>query len=176
MKQKLMIKLTAVVTIVATLLGGCGVLGETKIAYEPFEKALDEGDMATAMSAGKDGYAHVGEHVIYSTYEDKEDGKHSKVIYQTTEGIYNTKEKKLYGSTTQEIATDIESKEDTAPNENYKSEHIYDADIMYADGKVTSANPNVDISHVSFLLNQLQGIGKLTPDEDTKGGSESSRS
>ncbi|CAM4179644.1 hypothetical protein BAMA_19845 [Bacillus manliponensis] len=172
MKQKLMIKLTAVVTTVATLLGGCGIVGETKIAYEPFEKALDEGDMAKVMSAGEDGYAHVGEQVIFSTREAKEDGKHIKTIYQTTNGVYNSTEKKLYGSTTQKIATKIKSKEDPTSVENYKSEHIYDADIMYADGKVTSVNPDVDISHVSFLLDQLQGIGKLTPDEDTQGGSE----
>ncbi|WP_369899952.1 DUF3952 domain-containing protein [Bacillus manliponensis] len=172
MKQKLMIKLTAVVTTVATLLGGCGIVGETKIEYERLVKALDEGDMATVMSAGEDGYAYVEEQVIFSTREDKEDGVHKKVVYQTTEGIYNAKEKNLYGSTAQSIVTDIEKEEDPTSRENYNEEDIYETDIVYKGGTVNSSNPNVDTSYVPFLLDRLQGIGKLTPNEDTKKGSE----
>ncbi|WP_414629820.1 DUF3952 domain-containing protein [Bacillus mycoides] len=71
-------------TIVASLLGGCS-LGETKIEYEPFVKALDEGDMTKVMSASDDGYASVTQRGIYSTYEEKEDGRHVKSIYQNTE-------------------------------------------------------------------------------------------
>ncbi|WP_369899948.1 DUF3952 domain-containing protein [Bacillus manliponensis] len=152
MKRKLMIRFV-VVTIVATLLGGCGIVGETKIEYERPVKALDEGDMATVMSAG-------------------EDGEHSKTVYQTTEGIYNTKEKILYGDTTQEIVTDIEKEENLISRENYKDEHIYDANIMYTDGKVTSANPNVDVSYIKMIIDSLQGIAELEPTNDTKGGSE----
>ena len=172
MKQKLMIKLIAVITIVATLLGGCGFLGETKIEYERLVKALDEGDMATVMSAGEDGYARVIEEVIFSTYEDKEDGEHKKVVYQTTDGIYNTREKIFYGNTVQNIVTDILNEEDPTSRENYNKERMYEANIMYTDGGITSSNPNVDISYIVFLLDRLQGIGKLTPSKDTKGGSE----
>ena len=35
--------------------------------------------------------------------EEKEDGTHSKTIYQTTEGIYNTIEKKLFGEAIQTV-------------------------------------------------------------------------
>ena len=49
-----------------------------------------------------------GQRGIYSTFEQKEDGEHSKTIRQTTEGVYNTKDKILYGNTIQTIATDIE--------------------------------------------------------------------
>ena len=47
---------------------------------------------------------------IYSTYEQKEDGEHSKTIYQTSKGIYNTKDKSLYGNTTQEITSEVDNK------------------------------------------------------------------
>ncbi|OSY00606.1 hypothetical protein S2E19_04561 [Bacillus mycoides] len=85
MKKK--VKGMIIMTIVASLLGGCS-LGETKIDYEPFVKALDEGDMKRVMSASDDGYAHVTQRGIYSMYEQKEDGEHSKTIRQTTEGVY----------------------------------------------------------------------------------------
>src|SRR6476620_410117 len=104
MKLKKKVKMMIVMTIVAGLLSGCS-FGETKIEYERFVKALDEGDMKTVMSASDDGYAHVTQRGIYSAYEEKEDGEHSKTIRQTTEGVYNTKDKSLYGDTTQEIAT-----------------------------------------------------------------------
>ncbi len=106
MKLKKKAKVMIVMTIVASLFSGCS-FWETKIEYEPFVKALDEGDMKTVMSASDDGYAHVTQRGIYSRYEEKEDGEHKKTIYQTTEGVYNTKDKSLYGETTQEITTDI---------------------------------------------------------------------
>ena len=43
--------------------------------------------MKTVMSASDDGYAYVKERSIYGTFEEKEDGTHSKTIYQTTEGF-----------------------------------------------------------------------------------------
>ncbi|WP_142316478.1 DUF3952 domain-containing protein, partial [Bacillus thuringiensis] len=96
---------------------------EEKIEYEPFVKALDEGDMKKVMSASDDGYAFVEQRGIYSTYEQKEDGEHSKTIYQTSEGIYNTKDKSLYGNTTQEITSEVD-------NKNYKEEVNYSTNIM----------------------------------------------
>ena len=107
MKLKKKAKVMIVVSIVASLLSGCG-FGETKIEYERFVKALEEEDMSTVMSASDDGYAYVAQRGIYSTFEQKEDGEHSKTIRQTTEGVYNTKDKILYGDTIQTIATDIE--------------------------------------------------------------------
>ena len=62
------------------------------------------------MSASDDGYAYVKQRGIYSTYEQKEDGEHSKTIYQTSKGIYNTKDKSLYGNTTQEITSEVDNK------------------------------------------------------------------
>ncbi|PEK34362.1 hypothetical protein CN586_31280, partial [Bacillus toyonensis] len=73
MKLKKKAKVMIVVSIVASLLSGCG-FGETKIEYERLVKALDEGDMKTVMSASDDGYAYVKQRGIYSTYEQKEDG------------------------------------------------------------------------------------------------------
>ena len=64
--------------------------------------------MKTVMSASDDGYAYVTQRGIYSTFEQKEDGEHSKTIRQTTEGVYNTKDKSLYGEAIQTVATDIE--------------------------------------------------------------------
>ena len=55
-----------------------------------------------------------------STYEEKEDGEHSRIIYQTTHGIYNVKENDLYGKTTQKIATDIKNDKNVGSNQNYK--------------------------------------------------------
>ena len=80
--------------------------------------------MKTVMSASDDGYAYVKQRGIYSTYEQKEDGEHSKTIYQTSKGIYNTKDKSLYGNTTQEITSEVD-------NKNYKEEVNYSTNIMY---------------------------------------------
>lgn len=44
MKLKKKAKVMIVVSIVASLLSGCG-FGEKQIDYKPFVKALDEGDM-----------------------------------------------------------------------------------------------------------------------------------
>ena len=66
--------------------------------------------MKKVMSASDDGYAYVKQRGIYSTYEQKEDGEHSKTIYQTSKGIYNTKDKSLYGNTTQEITSEVDNK------------------------------------------------------------------
>ena len=54
MKLKKKVKMMIVMSIVASLLSGCG-FGETKIEYERLVKALDEGDMKTVMSASDDG-------------------------------------------------------------------------------------------------------------------------
>ncbi|MFD0770370.1 DUF3952 domain-containing protein [Bacillus sp. CGMCC 1.60114] len=169
MKMKKKVKGMIIMTIVAALLGGCG-LGETKINYETFVKALDEGDMAKVMSASDDGYAYVKQRGIYSTYEEKEDGRHSKTIYQTTEGIYNTKDKSLYGDTTQEITTDIDNKKEKWTNKNYKEEVVYSTNIMYKNGLVQSPNSNLDVSYVNLIVDRLKGIGKLKmkPGDDTK--------
>ncbi|MEI4803205.1 DUF3952 domain-containing protein [Bacillus sp. FJAT-51639] len=153
------VKVLLVMAIVATLLGGCS-LGETKIKYEPFVKALDEGDMTKVMSASDDGYAHVTQRGIYCAYEEKEDGEHSKIIRQTTEGVYNTKDKSLYGDTTQTIATDIENPKEKGTNENYKKETVYSTNIMYRNGQVQS-DSNVDVSYVNLIVDRLKGIGKL---------------
>ncbi|MDR4189452.1 DUF3952 domain-containing protein [Bacillus pseudomycoides] len=168
MKLKKKAKVMIVMTIVAGLLSGCS-FGETKIEYERFVKALDEGDMKTVMSASDDGYAHVTQRGIYSAYEEKEDGEHSKTIRQTTEGVYNTKDKSLYGDTTQESATNIDKKNEKKTNKNYKNETIYSTNIMYKNGQVQS-DSNVDVSYVNLIVDRLKGIGKLKmkPGDDTK--------
>ncbi|PJN52119.1 DUF3952 domain-containing protein [Bacillus mycoides] len=168
MKKKKKVKWMIIMTIVASLLGGCS-FGETKIEYEPFVKALEEGDMTKVMSASDDGYAHVTQRDIYSTYEEKEDGRHVKSIYQNTEGVYNTKDKSLYGGTTQEITTDIENEKEKRTNENYKEGTVYSANIMYKNGQVQS-DSNVDVSYVNLIVDRLKGIGKLKmkPGNDIK--------
>ncbi|PEP50346.1 DUF3952 domain-containing protein, partial [Bacillus pseudomycoides] len=150
MKLKKKAKVMIVMTIVASLFSGCG-FGETKIDYERFVKALDEGDMTKVMSASDDGYASVTQRGIYSTYEQKEDGRHIKRIYQTTEGVYNTKDKSLYGGTTQEITTDIDNRKKESTNENYKEETVYSTNIMYKNGQVQS-DSNVDVSYVNLIV------------------------
>ena len=122
MKLKKKARMMIVLLIVSSLLSGCG-FRETKIEYERLVKALDEGDMKTVMSASDDGYAYVKQRGIYSTYEQKEDGEHSKTIYQTSKGIYNTKDKSLYGNTTQEITSEVD-------NKNYKEEVNYSTNTL----------------------------------------------
>ncbi|MFI8708231.1 DUF3952 domain-containing protein [Bacillus sp. NPDC077411] len=166
MKKK--VKVLLVMTIVATLLGGCS-LGGTKIEYERLVKALDEGDMKTIMTPSDDGYAYVQERGIYSTYEKKGEETHSRIIYQTTEGVYNTKDKSLYGDTTQSIVTDIENEKEVWTNKNYKKETVYSTNIMYKKGQGISSNQNLDVSTVKFIIDRLQGIGKLKPKDDRAG-------
>ncbi|MCR8858517.1 hypothetical protein COL32_29945 [Bacillus pseudomycoides] len=168
MKLKKKAKVMIVMTIVASLFSGCS-FGETKIDYERFVKALDDGDMMKVMSASDDGYASVTQRGIYSTYEQKEDGRHIKRIYQTTEGVYNTKDKSLYGGTTQEITTDIDNRKKESTNENYKEETVYSTNIMYKNGQVQS-DSNVDVSYVNLIVDRLKGIGKLKmkPGDDIK--------
>ena len=153
MKLKKKAKVMIVVSIVASLLSGCG-FGEKQIDYKPFVKALDEGDMRKVMSASDDGYAYVKQRGIYSTYEQKEDGEHRKTIYQTSEGIYNTKDKSLYGSTTQAVTSAVDSKDN-------KKEGVYRTNIMYKNGQVKSPDSNLDVSYVNLIVDRLKGIGKL---------------
>ncbi|MEK3929306.1 MULTISPECIES: DUF3952 domain-containing protein [Bacillus] len=141
------------IIIAISLLQACSFF-EEKIEYEPFVKALDEGDMKKVMSASDDGYAYVKQRGIYSTYEQKEDGEHSKTIYQTSTGVYNIKDKSLYGNTTQEITSEVD-------NKNYKEEVNYSTNIMYQNGQVQSPDSNLDVSYVNLIVDRLKGIGKL---------------
>lgn len=143
---------TIVIT-VTFLLSECN-FRETKIEYERLVKALDEEDMSTVMSASDDGYAYVTQRGIYSTFEQKEDGEHSKTIYQTSKGIYNTKDKSLYGNTTQEITSEVD-------NKNYKEEVNYSTNISYENGQVQSTDSSLDVSYVNLIVDRLKGIGKL---------------
>ncbi|WP_411470087.1 DUF3952 domain-containing protein [Bacillus thuringiensis] len=162
MKLKKKARMMIVLLIVSSLLSGYG-FGETKIEYEPFVKALDEGDMKKVMSASDDGYAFVEQRGIYSTYEQKEDGEHRNTIYQTSEGIYNTKDKSLYGNTTQEVTSAVDSKDN-------KEEVVYRTNIMYKNGQVQSPESNLDVSYVNLIVDRLKGIGKLKmkPGDDIK--------
>ncbi|HEK9103047.1 DUF3952 domain-containing protein [Bacillus pfraonensis] len=168
MKKKA--KVLMLMAIVGSLLSGCSFF-ETKIKYEPFVKALDEGDMKTVMSASDDGYAHLEERVIHSTFEEKEDGIHEKNVYQTTDGVYNTKGKNLYGSTTQTVITEIDTRKEKDKIKNYKKEKIYSTNIKYENGQVQSTNLSLDVSQVKLLMDRLHGVGKLKmkPGDDKKG-------
>lgn len=166
MKLKKKVKMMIVMSIAANLLSGCD-FGETKIEHERLVKALDEGGMKAVMSASDDGY--VKERSIYGIFEEKEDGTHSKTIYQTTEGIYNTIEKKLFGETTEEIATNIKNEKEKADISNYKEEEIYHTNIMYEGGEVKTIKTAFDVSAVKLIMDRLQGIKDLKPSEDTKG-------
>ncbi|ALZ62199.1 hypothetical protein FORC13_3138 [Bacillus cereus] len=152
--------ITIIITI--SLLQACSFF-EEKIEYELFVKALDEGDMKKVMSASDDGYAFVEQRGIYSTYEQKEDGEHRNTIYQTSEGIYNTKDKSLYGNTTQEVTSAVDSKDN-------KEEVVYRTNIMYKNGQVQSPESNLDVSYVNLIVDRLKGIGKLKmkPGDDIK--------
>ncbi|PEM35053.1 hypothetical protein COE80_16895 [Bacillus pseudomycoides] len=170
MKLKKKAKVMIVMTIVASLFSGCG-FGETKIEYERFVKALDEGDMKTVMSASDDGYAHLEERVIHSTLEEKEDGIYKKNVYQTTDGVYNTKEKNLYGSTTQTVTTKIDTRKEKDKIKNYNKEKVYSTNIKYENGQVQSTNLSLEVSLVKLLMDRLHGVGKLKmkPGDDKRG-------
>ncbi|PGS72552.1 hypothetical protein COC69_24740 [Bacillus cereus] len=164
-------KVSKMITIIITisLLQACSFF-EEKVEYEPFIKALDEGDMKKVMSASDDGYAFVEQRGIYSTFEQKEDGEHSKTIRQTTEGVYNTKDKSLYGEAIQTVMTDIEKDKGKRTNENYKKETIYSTHVKYENGQVKSSDSNLDVSYVNLIVDRLNGIGKLKmkPEDDMK--------
>ncbi|AQY38659.1 hypothetical protein B4918_11985 [Bacillus thuringiensis] len=161
MNKKRVSKMITII-IAISLLQACSFF-EKKIDYEPFVKALDEGDMKKVMSASDDGYAYVKQRGIYSTYEQKEDGEHSKTIYQTSKGIYNTKDKSLYGNTTQEITSKVD-------NKNYREEVNYSTNISYENGQVQSMDSSLDVSYVNLIVDRLKGIGKLKmkPGDDIK--------
>ncbi|MDM5188387.1 DUF3952 domain-containing protein [Bacillus sp. DX4.1] len=173
MKKKKQVKVMIVMTILATLFSGCS-FGETKIEYERLVKALDEGDTKTIMSASDDGYASVKEAASYSTFEEKEDGKHIRTIYQTTSGVYNIKEKNLYGTTTQKVTTDIKNEKNIGNNKNYKKENVYSKSVRYANNQLKTPSQNLDVSYVKLMFERLQGISKLKPSEDKKRFSEPS--
>ena len=69
MKLKKKAKVMIVVSIVASLLSGCG-FGETKIEYERFVKALEEEDMSTVMSASDEGM-HMWPNEVYIVHLNK---------------------------------------------------------------------------------------------------------
>ncbi|MDM5188345.1 DUF3952 domain-containing protein [Bacillus sp. DX4.1] len=174
MKKKKKVKGMIIMTIVASLLGGCGsskpeALKGTKIEYERLVKALDEGDMQMVMTQSDDGYAYVEEQGIYSTDEKKGDEEHTKVIYQTTEGVYYTKDKSLYGNTGQRVVTKIENEKEKGPLKSYKEEDVYNTNIMYKKGQGINSNQSLDVSNVKLIIDRLQGIGKLKPKNDRAG-------
>ncbi|MED1903324.1 hypothetical protein CN300_04605 [Bacillus thuringiensis] len=173
MKLKKKAKMMIVLSIIANLLSGCG-FGETKIEYERLVKALDEGDMKTVMSASDDGYAYVKEETSDSTYEEKEDGEHSRIIYQTTHGVYNVKEDDLYGKTTQKVATDIKNDKNVGSNQNYKKETVYSTNLKNEKSRSIAQNQGIDVSYVKIMFRGLNELSKLKPSEDTKRFSEPS--
>ncbi|WP_416808584.1 DUF3952 domain-containing protein [Bacillus thuringiensis] len=160
MKLKKKAKVMIVVSIVASLLSGCG-FGEKQIDYKPFVKALDEGDMRKVMSASDDGYAYVKERVIDFTTEKNGDDRIHNTLYQTTEGIYKLKEKLLYGITSQKITSKTKDIKDRHKDINYKEEEKYNTNFMYKNGKLQGSDSNLDISPVKLIFNRLQGVGNL---------------
>ncbi|MCW1238744.1 MULTISPECIES: DUF3952 domain-containing protein [Bacillus] len=160
MKLKKKAKVMIVVSIVASLLSGCG-FGEKQIDYKPFVKALDEGDMGKVMSASDDGYAYVKERIVDFTIETNGEENHYNTLYQTTEGIYNLNEKLLYGITSQKITSKTKDIKDRHKDINYKEEEKYNTNFMYKNGKVQGSDSNLDISPVKLIFNRLQGVGNL---------------
>ncbi|MCU7753036.1 DUF3952 domain-containing protein [Bacillus cereus] len=173
MKLKKKAKTMIVLSIIANLLSGCG-FGETKIEYERLVKALDEGDMKTVMSASDDGYAYVKEETSDSTYEEKEDGEHSRIIYQTTHGIYSVRENDLYGKTTQKVATDIKNDKNVGSNQNYKKETVYSTTLKNEKSRSVAQDQAMNVSYVKLMFRGLNELSKLKPSEDTKRSSEPS--
>ncbi|WP_242265716.1 MULTISPECIES: DUF3952 domain-containing protein [unclassified Bacillus cereus group] len=173
MKLKKKAKMMIVLSIIANLLSGCG-FGETKIEYERLVKALDEGDMKTVISASDDGYAYVKEETSDSTYEEKEDGEHSRIIYQTTHGVYNVKEDDLYGKTTQKVVTDIKNDKNVGSNQNYKKETVYSTNLKNEKSRSVAQDQAMNVSYVKLMFRGLNELSKLKPSEDTKRSSEPS--
>ncbi|MGF9991931.1 DUF3952 domain-containing protein [Bacillus mycoides] len=179
MKKK-KVKGMIIMTIVASLLGGCGSSKTkpqtgTKIEYERLVKALDEGDMKTVMSASDDGYAHVEEESIQSVMEEKEDGTYTKRLYQSTDGIYFLKERNIYGTTKQTTRNLINNANQTHKDDEYKKDEIYSSNFIYRNGQVQSSTPNLDVLPVKLIIDRLQGIGKLKPKDDRQGFDEPNR-
>ena len=171
MSKRLVKKIVIVIT-VTFLLSACSFGG--KIEYERLVKALDEGDMKTVMSASDDGYAYVKEETSESTYEEKEDGEHSRIIYQTTHGVYNVKEDDLYGKTTQKVVTDIKNDKNVGSNQNYKKETVYSTNLKNEKSRSVAQGQAMNVSYVKLMFRGLNELSKLKPSEDTKRFSEPS--
>ncbi|MED2210568.1 DUF3952 domain-containing protein [Bacillus thuringiensis] len=171
MSKRLVKKIVIVMTI-TLLLSACS-FGE-KIEYERLVKALDEGDMKTVMSASDDGYAYVKEETSESTYEEKEDGEHSRIIYQTTHGVYNVKEDDLYGKTTQKVVTDIKNDKNVGSNQNYKKETVYSTNLKNEKSRSVAQDQAMNVSYVKLMFRGLNELSKLKSSEDTKRSSEPS--
>ncbi|EJS02789.1 hypothetical protein IKM_03417 [Bacillus mycoides] len=157
---KRLINKIIIMMVVMILLGACS-FGGKKIDYEPFVKALDEGDMRKVMSASADGYAYVKERVVDFTIETNGDENHYNTLYQTTEGIYNLKEKLLYGITSQRITSKTKDEKDRHKNNNYKEEEKYNINFLYQNGKGQGSDSNLDVTPVKLIFNRLQGVGDL---------------
>ena len=171
--SKRLVKKVVIVMTVTFLLSACS-FGETKIEYERLVKALDEGDMKTVMSASDDGYAYVKEETSDSTYEEKEDGEHSRIIYQTTHGVYNVKEDDLYGKTTQKVVTDIKNDKNVGSNQNYKKDTVYSTNLKNEKSRSVAQDQAMNVSYVKLMFRGLNELSKLKPSEDTKRSSEPS--
>ncbi|PEP48281.1 hypothetical protein CN557_29185 [Bacillus wiedmannii] len=165
MKLKKKSKMMIVLSIVASLLSGCG-LGETKIEYERLVKALDEGDMKTVMSAGDEGYAYGKEEVRDSTFIE-DNNKQIGVVYQTTQGIYSIKDNILFGETQKKVNTPVED-EKHIDNPQYKEEFVFKSDIRYENGQLEASNRGKDMSNIKLMLNRVQGIKELKPNVNKK--------
>ncbi|PFY97153.1 DUF3952 domain-containing protein [Bacillus wiedmannii] len=165
MKLKKKAKMMIVLSIVASLLSGCG-LGETKIEYERLVKALDEGDMKTVMSAGDEGYAYGKEEVRDSTFIE-DNNKQIGVVYQTTQGIYSIKDNILFGETQKKVNTPVED-EKHIDNPQYKEEFVFKSDIRYENGQLEASNRGKDMSNIKLMLNRVQGIKELKPNVNKK--------
>ncbi|MCU5320773.1 DUF3952 domain-containing protein, partial [Bacillus cereus] len=170
--SKRLVKKIVIVMTVTFLLSACS-FGE-KIEYERLVKALDEGDMKTVMSASDDGYAYVKEETSDSTYEEKEDGEHSRIIYQTTHGVYNVKEDDLYGKTTQKVVTDIKNDRNVGSNQNYKKETVYSTNLKNEKSRSVAQDQAMNVSYVKLMFRGLNELSKLKPSGDTKRFSEPS--
>ncbi|GGE55268.1 hypothetical protein JOC93_000199 [Priestia taiwanensis] len=137
-------------------------MGETKIEYERLVKALDEGDMATVMSASDDGYAYVEERVIESERGKKEGGEYGRTLYQNTNGVYNINERVLYGYSNQEIV----NKAADGKESNKGKEDIYSTKIIYEDNLIRSDKGELNLSPIRLNLDIFSGLEDLKPKND----------
>ena len=169
MKQKLMIKLTAVVTIVATLLGGCGTVGETKIEYERLVKALDEGDMATITNASDEGYASVIQNVGKVQKRMVKEGIQDVTLKsQKIESVFNTKQNVAYGVVSEDSKEYRENEKKEVSNMSSK-EAYNEKSFIYQSNEFQSKESDVDLSEFQYVFDKLSGLSSVEPTRDTRG-------
>ncbi|EJR39500.1 DUF3952 domain-containing protein [Bacillus mycoides] len=170
MKLKKKAKVMIVVSIVASLLSGCG-FGEKQIEYERLVKALDEGDIATIIDTSDTGFASIIQsYGLVQKKKDQENQTNVTVENTKAKSVLNIRENIAYGVTSKDLRTFIENDKN---KESELAKDIYSNKLfVYESNNFKSKDREIEASKVHYIFNTLKGISSIKPTRDTRGGDE----